>query len=176
MNHSTYGPKSVLLLSLAGLSSSLLTIAGGNLAVSIARWVGGGLGSNLFKQFYEGIVFGGSIAAYFVLRERMRSVERVVAFICACVAAHLASMFVAFWIDSMFPRNLMGSHHRDIPLPVFFGAGFVGAFIVLAAALFLFGAGDTASRSVGKVFLCATGGGVPAGLPALSLAAPCGLD
>jgi hypothetical protein len=161
MNESTYRPKSILFLSLAGLSSAMLTIAGANAAGSIALRVAGGLGSNLFKLSYAGVVFGGSIASYFVLREGLRSVEKIVVFVCSCIAAHFASMFVAFLLFMIFhTKRLPGSPHLDIPLPAFFGAGFVGTFIVLIAALFLFGPSDAALRSIGKLLLRAAGGGV----------------
>jgi hypothetical protein len=109
LNESTYGTKSILLLSLAGF---LYRIAELTLTPGFRR------------------------AAYFVLREGIRSVGRVLTFIMACVAADLASLLVSFWVnDSMLHPNLtMESSHLDIPLPVIFCGGFVGSFIVLAAA------------------------------------------
>ena len=53
----------------------------------------------------------------------------------------------------------MGSLRLDIPLPVFFVGGFVGAFIVVVAALFLFGRGDITWESIRKVLFCAGAGG-----------------
>lgn len=164
MNQVTYGPKSILPLSLAGLISSLLWVTTGNFLPSVARWAGGEFVFRLAEPFYEGTIFGVSIAAYFVLREGSRSVGRAVIFSIACVAANWASVFASFWVHGRLPHAKLtfggGSSHLGIPLPVFFCGGFVGSFVVLAAALFLFDAGDTVRRSIGKVLLCASGGGL----------------
>src|ERR1700730_18661968 len=54
----------------------------------------------------------------------------------------------------------MGSAKLDIPVPVFLGAGFVGAFLVLASGMFLFGPRNITWESLGRGLLWSIGGGL----------------
>ncbi len=139
--------KSVLLLALAGLASALFTIATSTLA-------------NRAFGFYEGFIFGVAIAAYFVLHEGVRSAGRVVAFVAASTAAYLASVEAAFKAFDHFPAHAStGSSGPDIPLPVFFISGAVGAFIIFGAAFLLFGPRNVTWRSLSRIVLWSGIGG-----------------
>lgn len=63
-------------------------------------------------------------------------------FIAACVAADILASFVGVYVEPLFPSSSLqfdSSAPQDIPLPVFFIAGFIGALVVVGAARFLFG-------------------------------------
>lgn len=138
---------SLLLLAIAGLASAGFTLA---------EFVRGDLG-----QYSVGFVFGLALVIYFVLREGLRNPAKMIAFLAACTVAYEASVSIAVGLERIFPANDdMGSARLDIPMPVFFGAGCVGAFIVLAAGLFLFVPRETSWKSIGRVLLWSLGGGV----------------
>jgi hypothetical protein len=138
---------SLPLLAIAGLVSTAFTLT---------EFVRGDFG-----QYSVGCAFGLALAIYFVLREGVRNPAKIVAFLAACTAAYAASMSSGFELVGIFPANGdMGSGRWDIPMPAFFGAGCVGAFIVLAAGVFLFGPHDIGWNSIGRVLLWSLGGGV----------------
>jgi hypothetical protein len=138
---------SVVLLALAGLGSALFTVA------------------TTFKadvaQFSVGLVFGVSLAIYFVVYEGYRTPGKIVTFICACTAAYPAAKFSAFGLLIVFPGDTSGGSARlDIPMPAFFGAGWIGAFLVLTAGTFLFGPRNINWKSLGMVLLWSIVGGL----------------
>lgn len=138
---------SLSLLAVAGLASAVFTLA---------DFITGDL-----AQYSVGFIFGLALAIYFAIREGERNPAKIVAFLGACTAAYAAAMFSAFRLDSIFvANNPMGASRLDIPMPVFFGAGCVGAFIVLAAGIFLFRPQDISWNSLGRVLLWSLGGGV----------------
>ncbi len=111
-------------------------------------------------QFAVGFVFGAALAVYFAIYEGHRNPAKIAAFICACTAAFPLSESAAFRLVELFHVNgSMGSARLDIPMPVFFGAGFMGAFPVLAAGVFLFGRRNMTWASLGKALLWSIGGG-----------------
>ena len=135
MAHLPGSTKSLLFIALAGFASAFLTTA---IVPKLSELAG------ITIQFDpEGPIFGGSIAAYcFFYDHRFRSVWKIAAFVIVCSAADVAATLVAFQVDSRIPHQgitFNGSAGLDIPLSVFFAGGFIGAFIVLTAALFLFG-------------------------------------
>jgi hypothetical protein len=114
-----------------------------------------------FGQYYVGFTFGLALAIYFVLREGVRNPAKIVAFLAACTAAYEAAVSTAVGLERIFPANgSTGSAGLDIPMPVFFGAGCVGAFIVLAAGIFLFGPREIRWDSFGRALLWCLGGGL----------------
>lgn len=138
---------SLVLLAIAGLASAALTLG---------NFIPGDLG-----QYSVGFTFGLALTIYFVLREGVRNPAKIFAFLAACTAAYQAAVSTAVGMDRIFPATgSMGSARLDIPMPVFFGAGCVGAFLVLAAGLFLFGPRDISGDSIAKVLLWSLGGGL----------------
>jgi hypothetical protein len=138
---------SIPFLAIAGLTSAAFTLG---------EFVRGDLG-----QYSVGFVFGVALTVYFVLREGLRNPARILAFLAACTAAYIASVSSGFWLAFTFPgEGDSGSARMNIPMPVLFGAGYVGAFIVLAAGLFLFGPRRISWDSIGRVLLWSLGGGV----------------
>jgi len=111
-------------------------------------------------EFVIGFVFGIALGVYFALYEGHRNPAKIVAFVCLCTAAYPLSESVAFRLVDIFHVNgSTGSARLDIPMPVFFGAGFMGAFPVLAGGMFLFGPRSMSWASLGKVLLWSIGGG-----------------
>ena len=105
------------------------------------------------------LVFGAMLAIYFRECDRRVSIWRTIMFVALCIAAYLLSVLLAFRLSLPSVRSTMnGSGHE--PQGVSFTAGFVGAFIVLGAALFLFGPGNVDWRSIGRFFGCALVGGL----------------
>jgi len=135
-----------MLLAAAGLGSALFTV--------MVDFAGYG------QRVSVGLTFGVALAAYFVWYERYRNSARMAVFVAACTVAFDASMYAVFPLMILFPINhSMSSARVDIPMSVFFGAGYVGAFIVLASGVFLFSARKPASKSLGIVALWSLGGG-----------------
>jgi hypothetical protein len=138
---------SVVLLALAGLGSALFTVA------------------TTFKgdvaEFSVGLVLGVSLAIYFVVYEGYRTPGKILTFICACTAAFPAAQFSAVGLLFVFPGDASGGSAKfDIPVPVFFGAGWIGAFLVLAAGTFLFGPRNINWKSLRMVLPWSIAGGL----------------
>src|SRR5260370_32585633 len=113
-----------------------------------------------FAEFSVGFVFGVALAFYFVVWERYSNPAKIALFIIVCTAAFPAAQHSAWELYRDFPSKLsMGSARLDIPMPVFFGAGCAGAFLVLAAGLFLFGPRNIDWKSLGMGLLWSIGGG-----------------
>ncbi len=137
---------SLVALAVAGLGSALPTAI-----VPLKADVG---------EFSIGFVFGVALAFYFVVWERLSNLATIALFICVCTAAFPAAEYAAMKLETLFPVNgSMGSARLDIPMPVFFGAGCVGAFLVLAAGLFVYGPRTINWKSLGMVLLWSIGGG-----------------
>jgi FtsH-binding integral membrane protein len=133
---------SVMLLALAGLGSALFTVM-----VTLAGYS---------LRTSEGLDFGVALAAYFVWYEGYRDSIKLLAFICACIAAHFVAALIAFLLLFVFV-----SMSRDtIEMPIYFGWGCVGAFIVLAAGIFLFSPRSISWKSLTLISLWSLGGGV----------------
>jgi hypothetical protein len=109
-----------LLLALAGLASGLFSNATTK------------LGSDL-GWFYPGLVFGVAIAAVFIFHGGVRAPGRLIGFVLASTVAYP----IAVWSGMMMVA--FGKANQKIPIPSFFVAGSVGAFIILLAALVLSG-------------------------------------
>ena len=140
------GTKSILLLTLAGLISGFLSVAAGNMH-SFAS------GNDAIALVYKGLLFGFCVSACFVLFERVRAIWRIAGFIVACVAADMASFYVAQWVNSInvsSPSDPMG---LEMPVSMFLAAGFAGAFIILGAGLLLFGPAGMNWKAFASVFL-----------------------
>jgi hypothetical protein len=150
MKTQTSGFKSILLITLAGVVSAVLTIVVGSLYYYDAPE------SDSVAYVYKGLLFGVCIAAYFMIFERLRSMWRIAAFIVACAAADLASLYAVIGMRTLTSADLQ----LDVGSPALFAAGFAGAFIILAAGLFLFGRRGIHWRSLATTFLGAAGGGL----------------
>jgi hypothetical protein len=135
-----------MLLAAAGLGSALFT--------GMVEFAGYG------QRVSEGLTFGVALAAYFVWYERYRNSVRMAVFVVACTMAFVVSLYAVFPLIILFPINhSMSSSSLDVPLPVFFGVGYVGAFIILAAGVFLFSPPGSTSKSLRRVALWSLGGG-----------------
>jgi hypothetical protein len=138
-----------LLLALAGLASALFANATTKLEMEIG-W------------FYPGIVFGIAIAAVFVLQSGVRSPAKLIAFVAASTVAYPVSIWSAM-VTFVLGKNYFGPQtggRQDMPMPVFFIAGSVGALIVYLAALVLFGPKKSSWRSIVRPFCWSLIGGV----------------
>jgi hypothetical protein len=138
---------SVALLGFAGLVSALVSST---------------VNLHDFELFFVGLAFGVALAGYFVLYEGNDNWAKMAGFVCACTAAYAAAFFFAVWLETSFPHagSSMSSAKLDIPMSVFFAAGFVGAVIVFTAGVFLFGSRHVGWKSLGRVLLWSLGGGV----------------
>lgn len=138
---------SVVLLAFAGLGSALFTLAT-PFKGSVA-------------EFSVGFVLGVSLSIYFVLYEGFRNPGKILTFICACSAAFPAAQFSALGLLFLFPSDASaGSAKFDIPMPVLFGAGWIGAFLVLTAGIFLFGPRIINWKSLRMVLVLSIAGGL----------------
>jgi hypothetical protein len=89
--------------------------------------------------------------------EECRSVFKVAAFIVASTSAFLVAFFLAGSLFEAFPGNGTGAS-LNFPAPIFACAGFVGAYLVLAAGLFLFGPRNIGLLASLRVGIWAIGG------------------
>jgi hypothetical protein len=100
------------------------------------------LASQILFRVTPATIFAGLIGAC-LQRSDGGSAWRVLAFIFASVVAFSASLATAFQLLHVFYYGTFaGSLHFGefgLPLPVSFGAGFVGAIVILASAFLLFG-------------------------------------
>ena len=137
---------SVLLLALAGFISALLPIV-----TPLNRYLG---------DLSIGFCFGATLAIYFLVRERYRNAVKIALFIASCTFAYIASWYVAMELFQLFPgEGSMGSG-LEVPAPVFFGAGFVGSFLIFGAGLLVFGPQNLTWKSIGRVLLWSGFGGL----------------
>jgi hypothetical protein len=147
-----------------------------NCFLSLTGFALAGLLSGLLDQVYDklpfpkewgsflflGAMFGLAIALCFWIFFRLRSIWKTLTFIAASAAACLLSFLAAgfiyentlgvSWLQDQTGRMVMGH--------VFFTGGFTGAFIILAAALFLL----PPKMNVGGVFIKAACWSVLGGL------------
>src|SRR5208282_2726933 len=138
---------SAMLLAAAGLGSALFTVMAGF--------------AGYFERVSVGLTFGVALAAYFVWYEGYRNSARMAVFVVACTVAFAASQFAVFPLMILFPiSHSMSSARLDIPMPVFFGGGYLGAFIVLAAGVSLFSPRNPTLKSLVIIALWSIGGGV----------------
>lgn len=133
---------SVMLLALAGLGSALFTVM-----VTLAGYS---------LRTSEGLDFGVALAAYFVWYEGYRDSIKLLAFICACITAHFVAALIAFLLLFVF----VSMSPDTIEMPIYFGWGCAGAFIVLAAGIFLFSPRSITWKSLAMILLWSLGGGV----------------
>jgi len=153
--------KSLASLTAIGLVSAVTILLLGP-ALSGA-WPPSALRDALLGQDFIGITYGIAIAFYFIVFERLRSVQQVALFIFVSTCAYPAAEFTAFALYDKFPGNHPASTNSQdlgVPLPIFFVAGFLGAFLVLFAALYLFCAHLKDLRVLKLALLGALAGGV----------------
>jgi hypothetical protein len=108
----------------------------------------------------EGLDFGVALAAYFVRYEGHRNSIKLLAFICACIAAHFVAALIggAIGFLLLFVFGLMSPD--TIEMPSYFGWGCAGGFIVLGAGIYLFSPRSITWKSLAMVSLWSLGGGV----------------
>jgi hypothetical protein len=128
---SAYRIRSVLLLTLAGLSSGLLTITLEYL-----------LGFSDPYLVYPGLSFGLLISAYFILNEGVRWAWRIIGFIAASVGAFQLSVISGL----VFGADTVG--------------GCIGAALVFNAAVFTFRSREFNWTSVARCLLGSLAGGL----------------
>ena len=139
MSNLAKNSKSILLLTTTGLVSAVVTVLlspGTAIIPLLPKIIADELGMG-----FAGSVYGIAIALYFVSFERIRSVWRVLLFIIVSTCAYSGAVFSAFALFQVWPSKTganMSSPKLDIPLPIPFVAGLLGAFLVLFAALYLF--------------------------------------
>jgi hypothetical protein len=112
-----------------------------------------------------GLAYGTAVALYFVLIEGCRNVLKIVAFIASSASAFLVAFFFATSLFDKLPNGSDSARIR-IPATVFEGAGFVGAYLILAAGLYLFGPRSPSWWSWLRLLIWAIGGAVLGGLGA----------
>ena len=144
-----------VLLPLAGLCSSTLTLALGTAPPSLASWTV----VRLIGPFLESAAFGAAIGLYFLVFTRAWAGSML--FVLACVAAHWLSVFVGAMaaIALNVAAGLPIESHGPAVLPAFLLAGTVGAMIVLFGALYLFGPGRVDRGALRRAALWSMGGG-----------------
>lgn len=137
---------SVILLALAGFVSALLPIV-----APLNKYVG---------DLSIGFCFGATLAIYFLVRERYRNAVKIALFILACTFAYIASWYIAMELFQLVPGvGSMGSG-LEVPAWVFFGAGFIGSFVIFGAGVFVFAAQNLTWKSIGRVLLWSSFGGL----------------
>lgn len=146
-------------LALVGLASGVLSFVS-MVPVSAME---SRLAFQILSRVTPAAIFAGLIGA--CLRKRGGgSTWRVLAFIFASVVAYSASLATAFQLLHVFYYGTFaGSLHFGefgLPLPVSFGAGFVGSIIVLASTLVLFNWKNAGWQSLRCVLAWSTVGGV----------------
>src|SRR6185437_3500358 len=146
----------------ANRSLSLITLAGlcsGLLAIAFPAVIGGPVArSTLSSLVCKGLLLGISLAVYFWLHDGVRSIRKSIALVLTCAAADLASQLTAFSLVSVFPIG--NSPNLEIPSPVLFAAGFVGAFLIIGGILLLFRTASIGWISFGITLLAAAAGGL----------------
>jgi hypothetical protein len=150
MDERKYDAKPIVILALLGFCAALFSYA--------LEIVAGGLNS-MILLVVPPVVFGGSVGGYFRLRQRSLSVLRIAAFIAACIAAYALSFRSAFLLIALL-RTRFPMDNDGLPLSISFGGSWVGACLVLAAGLFLFGPGNVEWRSLGRLFVSSVIGGL----------------
>jgi hypothetical protein len=139
MSNLAKNTKPILFLTVTGLVSAVTTILLSRTAATIPllpKFI-----ADEIRMGFAGTVYGIAIALYFVSMERIRSVWRVLLFVVVSTCAYSAAVRSAVGLFEVWPWKAsanMGSAKLDIPLPIPFGAGLLGAFLVLFAALYLF--------------------------------------
>lgn len=139
MSNLAKNTRPILFLTITGLVSAVTTIVLSRTAATtplLPKFIADEIGMG-----FAGTVYGIAIALYFVSMERIRSVWRVLLFVVVSTCAYSAAVYSAFGLFEVWPWKAsanMGSAKLDIPLPIPFGAGLLGAFLVLFAALYLF--------------------------------------
>jgi hypothetical protein len=151
--------RSILFLTITGLVSAVVTILPWTMVTMtlLPKAI-----ADELKMGFPGTVYGIAIALYFVSMERIRSVWRVLLFVVVSTCTYSAAVLSAFGLFEVWPWKAsanMGSAKLDIPLPIPFGAGLLGAFLVLFAALYLFCPTVSQTRAL-KIALagCCAGG------------------
>jgi hypothetical protein len=111
----------------------------------------------LIDNLDVGAIFGLSVGLCLISRVLTHPILRLFLFILASTAAYLVSIFAALRALPFFHSS---KQSIEFPLPIFLVAGFVGAFILLFAALVLFHRGAVKPKSLAKVFAWSVVGGV----------------
>jgi hypothetical protein len=108
-----------------------------------------------------GVFFGFTVSAYFVRCERFRDPAKVILFVTASGIAFWASIIAALPLVPLFGDDFPGPFKGNGPmsLPFHFGAGYIGAFLVMLAGRLAFGEPRTDRRAIGRAMLLSIAGG-----------------
>lgn len=111
--------------------------------------------------FYVGTIFGFTIAICFWLHFGLRSAWKTMLFIAACSVAYSLSVHSEEFLSShIHIFNPFGHDMFMMPPEGLFGAGWVGAMLVLAAALFLLFPEQSVLRVAAKSIVWSLAGGL----------------
>ncbi|HLW25369.1 MAG TPA: hypothetical protein VKT22_13500 [Steroidobacteraceae bacterium] len=126
-------------------------------AVGLASGVLSVLGLSQMNLFYStGLLFGALIAGYFVVHEGEREILKLALFVTVCLGSLYAAVHVG--LLAMEIARALDSSHAERANVAFGVAGAVGAFIVLLAALSLFGAKGPSLRALRYALVGSLGG------------------
>lgn len=114
--------------------------------------------------------FGLAVSTYFVFYEGFWKPARVLAFIVFCEVAFWASVIGALPLMLLFGGDLPGPFKGTMSLssPYLFGAGYVGAFIVMLAGRFAFSEAPLEHAVLVRALLLSLAGGAAALLGGLA--------
>jgi hypothetical protein len=145
------------MLAVTGLLSAVVTLTLASLIASLATRSQLG---ELLPGLFPGMILGLFIAAYFYLFENDRSISKTLIVTASSIAAYYASILVAFAMLHAFPLKGSLNSHLEVPPPIFFFSGFVGAFLVLGVAVFLYGPKISSWPFRKWILLASFGGGL----------------
>lgn len=111
-----------------------------------------------------GAFFGFTVSAYFVLYERVSSLARVTLFIAVCGFAFWVSFIGAIPLIPLFGGEFPAPFKGPAPisLPFLFGAGYIGAFLVIVTGKLVWGELPVARSALGRALLLSLAGGAAA--------------
>jgi len=108
-----------------------------------------------------GPLWGLALVVYFFAYEKNRNLIRLLLFLFVSGCAFEASMGVASRLTDGSSLYGMGAAYISLPsLPFLFTSGSVGAVIVLATGVFVFGCGELKLKTVANILLGSVGGGL----------------
>ncbi|HEY3768897.1 MAG TPA: hypothetical protein VGN44_09500 [Candidatus Angelobacter sp.] len=142
---------SLIVFPLAGMTAALVTMSVPGVSAGMARMSGALLHALAFMNPYGSLVFGIAIAACLWMFLGLRSIGKTLIFILASSAAA--------WLAGLSGIYAAGNLALPKSPEDFFIGGYVGAFVVVSAALFLLSARPKIFRVLMQTALWAVAGG-----------------
>ena len=134
---------------MAGLLSGVITLAMYLLQTPFAA-----------ELYSVGLIFGLVMCAYFAGLHGFYNPLKLGAFVMASTAAYAIAFIVAAKITEIVGAGWSARNPGSNPLAPMFAGGWLGALIVLEAAVFLFGPRDVGWQPIGKAALWSIAGGL----------------